>query len=475
MSRKTEPSQSITVWLPVAVFRAITRFYRRCMNWYLDGPRCYPRRPAGRRYRSPILATFWWLLGWGTRLFSLSALMILPVGGLFLLHSLLQPDARVRILVLVMLSLLLTDFLLGCIFWPRLKIKRILPGRVCAGQPFVIEYHLENRRRLPALSLELDAGLGVHWFRCLKAPALKMLGARESTTIQGTFLAKQRGKYFLGQLWAMSSFPFSICRHSSIHKSCDYLIVHPPCHSLQELHLPSGVKLQKSGLERVMKVSEAMEFQGCRDYREGDNPRHIHWRSSARRGDLVVREFQDEYLSRTALIVDTCLRRPKRSPSLSRTTRQILNFFKGKGMLWPDGTVPELEAALSLTAAIAEFLLKGECLIDLFAAGKDVRHLQAGRQVATLKNLLDILSEIEPEPSPSLQELKEEVFEEIGGLGNAIVILLGYDQERRDFVAKLQERGVSVKLLLIGDGWLVPENTTVLSAADIMAGRVLNL
>ncbi len=141
---------------------------------------------------------------------------------------------------------------------------------------------------------------------------------------------------------------------------------------------------------------------------------------------------------------------------------------------FPQGRVVRLRTLPGKTE-VAELLLKGECLIDLFAAGKDVRHLQAGRQVATLKNLLDILSEIEPEPSPSLQELKEEVFEEIGGLGNAIVILLGYDQERRDFVAKLQERGVSVKLLLIGDGWLVPENTTVLSAADIMAGRVLNL
>jgi len=459
----------------MSCFFVITRVYQRGMSWYLDGPRCYPRRPAGRRYRSPALATFWWLLGWGTRLFSLPALLMLPVANLFLLHSILQPEARVRMLVLVMLALLLTDFILGCIFWPRLKIKRILPERVCVGQPFQIEYHLENCRRLPALSLELDAGLGVHWFRCLKAPALKMLNAGESHIISGSFLAKQRGKYFLGQLSAMSGFPFSICRHSSIRKSSEYLIVHPPCHSLQELRLPAGVKLQKSGLERVMKVSEAMEFQGCRDYREGDNPRHIHWRSSARRGDLVVREFQDEYLSRTALIVDTCLRRPKRRPSLFRATKQILDFFKGKGMLWPDGTVPELEAALSLAAAIAEFLLKGECLIDLFAAGKDVRHLQAGRQVATLKTLLDILSEIEPEPSPSLQELKEEVFEEIGGLGNAIVILLGYDQERRDFVAKLQERGVSVKLLLIGDGWPVPENTTVLTADDIMAGRVMSL
>ncbi|MFA6928986.1 MAG: DUF58 domain-containing protein [Lentisphaeria bacterium] len=451
------------------------RLYQRAMNWYLDGPRGYPRRPRGRRYRSPALATFWWLLGLGTRLFSLPALLVLPTAVLFFLHSAMLPDARVRWLVLVMITLLATDFILGILFWPRLKIKRVLPDRVCAGQRFQIEYQVENRRNLPALALELDPGLGAYWLRCLKAPALAMLGAKKTTTLQGTYLPRQRGKYFLGQLAGMSGFPFSICRHSSIYKSFDYLLVHPAYHNLMELILPQGLKLQKSGLERIMKVSEAMEFHGCRDYREGDNPRHIHWRSSARRGDLVVREFQDEYLSRTALIVDTCLRHPKRSPSLFRGLKHVWNFFKGKGMLWPDGTVLELEAALSLTAAIAEFLLKGECLIDLFAAGKDVRHLQAGRQVAAFKTLLDILSEIEPEPNPSLRELKEEVLEEISGLGNAIVILLGFDQERRDFVEKLRERGVIVKLLLIGQGWPAPEGTTILEASDILAGRVLKL
>ena len=141
-------------------------------------------------------------------------------------------------LVLIMLALLLTDFILGCIFWPRLKIKRILPDRVCAGQPFQIQYFLENRRRLPAFSLVLDAGLGVHWFRCLQAPALKILGAGESRTIHGIFLQSNVRQILLG---SAARVRFPVCNLPALEPSqiFRYLIVAPPA-TLAELHLPPG-------------------------------------------------------------------------------------------------------------------------------------------------------------------------------------------------------------------------------------------
>ena len=45
------------------------------------------------------------------------------------------------------------------------------------------------------------------------------------------------------------------------------------------------------------------EFIGVRDYRPGDPPRSVHWRSTARAGHLVVREFEEEVASRVALVL----------------------------------------------------------------------------------------------------------------------------------------------------------------------------
>lgn len=47
------------------------------------------------------------------------------------------------------------------------------------------------------------------------------------------------------------------------------------------------------------------EFYALRDYRPGDSMRHVHWRSSARRGSLMVREFEQEVPGAIALLVDT--------------------------------------------------------------------------------------------------------------------------------------------------------------------------
>ena len=52
-------------------------------------------------------------------------------------------------------------------------------------------------------------------------------------------------------------------------------------------------------------VGESEEFVSLRDYRRGDPMRHIHWKSWAKTGKPIVKEFQDEFFVRHALILDT--------------------------------------------------------------------------------------------------------------------------------------------------------------------------
>ncbi len=458
-----------------SLWRALTGQYQRWMSRFLEGPRCYARRPSGQRYRSPIALSFWWALGWGTRLFSLPALCVIPVAGLFILHSSLIPEAQVRVLVLVFLSLFFCDLLLGIIFWPRLRIDRQLPERVRAGQPFQIKYTVENRGWLPVFRLQLDRNLGQRWFRCLSPASINSLTGRKKQQLQGDYLAPRRGKYFFGLTSGTSDFPFGISRHSSAQRRNEILLVHPSWQPLQELQLPSGRKLQKSGLERMMTVNDFLDFQGCRDYREGDNPKHIHWPSSARRGDLVIKEYKDEVISRTALIVDTCVGQRAAPQNLRQRLSQLLARSRTRSATLLDTALPELEAAISMAAAVAKFLLDGDCLIDLFAAGRSVRRLQAGRQVASLNALLDVLAEVEPETNPTLQTLEAEILDEIAALGNAVVILLGYDQERQEFLQNLRQRQVSVKLLLLSDQWGTVEEARILQPDDILAGKIRKL
>src|SRR5206468_1933896 len=70
-------------------------------------------------------------------------------------------------------------------------------------------------------------------------------------------------------------------------------------------------KYQRGGIALISSVGDSEEFASLRDYRPGDPLRRIHWRSVARVGRPVVREYQGEFFVRHALVLDTFAGRPE--------------------------------------------------------------------------------------------------------------------------------------------------------------------
>jgi len=64
------------------------------------------------------------------------------------------------------------------------------------------------------------------------------------------------------------------------------------------------------GVALASNVGQSEEFVSLRDYRRGDPLRHIHWRSWAKAGKPVVKEFEDEFFVRHALVLDTFIDDP---------------------------------------------------------------------------------------------------------------------------------------------------------------------
>ena len=97
---------------------------------------------------------------------------------------------------------------------------------------------------------------------------------------------------------------------------------------------------------------------GTREYREGDPIRNIHWRSWARRGEPVVKEYQEEYFCRIA-------HRARHVPARGGPRRRTSGAF---------------EAAISVVASIADYFSRSEYIVDILAAGPDVYEVSAGPQ-----------------------------------------------------------------------------------------------
>src|SRR5262249_20160148 len=161
-----------------------------------------------------------------------------------------------------------------------------------------------------------------------------------------------RGSYDIPGPTALSAFPFGLTTGRRYFDRPGKLLVYPAFKPLSRLAIPVGTKYQPGGLVLTSRVGESMEFIGTREYQFGDRVRDLHPRSWARVGFPVVRQFQEEYLTRVAMVVDTFV--PSTAP------------------------LATLEAVLSLSASIADWLARQDYVVDLFAAGPDLYTFQAG-------------------------------------------------------------------------------------------------
>ena len=98
--------------------------------------------------------------------------------------------------------------------------------------------------------------------------------------------------------------------------------------------------------------AQQVEYHGLRGYRAGDSPRWIHWRTSARRGELMVKEFEHQNEQDLAILMDPWLPRIKAGAEQREAIEQAISFaatlcvetarHQGAGSCWA-GPAPRQE------------------------------------------------------------------------------------------------------------------------------------
>ncbi len=202
----------------------------------------------------------------------------------------------------VLLSGILTFLSVG-----RLSIERSLPPRVFAGAPFDVRLKIRNASRWrPALGLGFLDALQVADAQALvKGPVLPVLPPGATVEVSYARRIHRRGIYTVVNTLAMTRFPFGIFERRVLAQSPARLVVLPALGRLRratERDLARRV-LSARSVRRPSGGTE--EFEGLREYRPGDNPRHIHWRTSARAGMLVRRVLRDEDSGDLHVLLDT--------------------------------------------------------------------------------------------------------------------------------------------------------------------------
>lgn len=168
-----------------------------------------------------------------------------------------------------------------------LAVERTVPRAVRVGHELRIGYEVTNRKtRLPSLAVELaEAGLPGRAFVAHVPP-----GGTARSRSRNAF--ERRGVYPLGTLTLGTSFPFGLFRKERDLQLPGEVVVWPRTDRPVRIPATGGGRVPRTGPVARGAQGHRDEYRSLRGYRSGDDPRDIHWRSSARLTEPVLREYE---------------------------------------------------------------------------------------------------------------------------------------------------------------------------------------
>ena len=378
---------------------------------------------------------------------------------LFLLFGSTSLDLQVFVPFTYAAGLGLVVILATLLVRPRVRVRAEHAARAAAGETLTVTLEITNSgrysgREWAVLPYRLPQAIDAREAEGIVLPAL---APRATTRAMLHLFCHRRGLYTLRGWRVQTEFPFGLLRAYVFVKEDSPLLVYPRFTPLDRLEIPTGRRYQPGGVALASNLGDSFEYQGNREYRDGDSVRDIDWRATARLDRPIVREYREEYFHRVAVILDT-----QASPRTGTAGSE--NF----------------ERAVSVCAAIGDWLGRREYIVDLFAAGPNLYHLTAGRSLASLDQILDILACLETTPVEPFSTLEPEILAHLAQITTVICVFLDWDETRRALARRLQAEGAGVKAVIVhegpctldpaddaaGDGTLM-----VISRADFEAGR----
>ncbi len=329
----------------------------------------------------------------------------------------------------------------------RFTIECTLPTRSTAGTPVRVHARVTSRHGGPVPALRLHFPRPFRWGGSIgMTPREQSVSIGRSGVVEAVaeLHPKRRGRYVLRGPQVAATDPLGLVAGRPLRSHDEPLFVYPDYFTLDAFEVPLGRRYQPGGIPLTSSTGDAIEFVGTREYRAGDPTRNIHWRSWARRGEPVVKEYQEEYFCRIALILDTFL--PRHAGRAHEAA---------------------FEAAVSVVAAIADYFSRSEYVVDILAAGPDIYEVSAGRSLAYLENILDVLACLEPCRDPPFRTIEPHLFEKVERLTAVVAVLQDWDAERFGFLRRVKEQGTGVRAVIVHDG---PTRHDWAPAADELDG-----
>lgn len=219
------------------------------------------------------------------------------------------------LVVAVLLSLLVVSGITSRQNLRRLEVSLSSPPEVYVGRPFTLRYLLRNHGRFMDRRLVVVAGIGEG-----RPELVRHLPAGEERSGRLELVAKRRGAYRVRYLHLSSIFPLGLFRKGLRQLVELEFLVYP---EILE-GFPRGLETPgASGSRPSGRAGSGHELLSLRSFRPGDDRRGIHWKQSARTGELVYMEREAERERRVSILFDNAVGIPAGETEGRRFERRV--------------------------------------------------------------------------------------------------------------------------------------------------------
>lgn len=274
--------------------------------------------------------------------------------------------------------------------------------------------------------------------------AAPQVPAGHAIEIEAQFIPEQRGVLRFEGVTLARADPLGLVTATSDVPLPQAICVLPRRYRLPKLALPGSRHYQQGGFSLASSVGDSEEFSSLREYRPGDPLKRIHWRSFARFGEPVVKEYQDEFFVRHCLVLDTFVSRSREAA---------------------------FEEAVSIAASFVCAIDTHDCLLDLMFLGDHAVCFTSGRGMLEVERLLELLAAAEPAGDRPFDALTAAVLARRAELSSAILVFSRWDEARNALCARLTALGVPLKAILVIDAGGAPAGLPA-SVTPVGVGRV---
>ena len=323
--------------------------------------------------------------------------------------------------------------------WSRFSLQRIglrrelMADRVRAGEEVTERLTLTNHAALPKLWIELRDYSTLPQHQVSRAMHIRR---KQSVTWQVQTPALRRGKYRLGPIVVASGDPLGLfSRQKSLPGSHEVLVL-PATVDVSTIRLPAD---QLSGGDVVARITSATSpsIAGIREYVTGDPLNRISWSATARRGALMVKEFEPDPAADLIVLVD-----------LNDEALRGISEIQGETIL--DSTE---EYAVSIAASLVERALHDGRRVGLVInRAMPVRILAESSQRQWLR-IFETLAVATSFGHRSLQEAIAAESSRLSRMTTLVIVTATRDTAWSDAVRGLTERRIPVSVVLIDDPW----------------------